>query len=99
MNPVTLFRVHAHPLTSGLSAQKYEGFGEVQKRRAFDRLLWLDREMAGREFVTGSTFTMADVVAETTVDFAKFVGIPLPAQATALAAWRARMKQRPSFRA
>ncbi len=99
MSPVTLFWVNAHPLTAGLSAQKYKDYGEAQKRRALDRLLWLDREMAGREFVAGSTFTMADIVAETAVDFAKFVGIPLPEQAPALTAWRMRMKQRPSFRA
>ena len=36
---------------------------------------------------------------ETVIDFAKFIGIPLPAEAAALAAWRARIKQRRSARA
>jgi glutathione S-transferase len=99
MNPVSLFWVNAHPLTADLSAQRYKDFGEAQKRRAFDRLLWLDREIAGREFVAGPAFSMADIVAETVIDFAKFVGIPLPEEAKTLAAWRARMRQRPSFRA
>jgi glutathione S-transferase len=99
MQPVSLFWVNAHPLTAGLSAQKYKDFGEAQKRRAIDRMLWLDREIGGREFVAGPAFSMADIVAESAVDFAKFVGIRLPEQATALAGWRARMKQRPSFRA
>ena len=41
----------------------------------------------------------SSVVAESTIDFAKFVGIALPEEAKALAAWRARIKQRPSCRA
>jgi glutathione S-transferase len=99
MHPIALFWVNAHPLTAGLSAQKHKDFGEAQKRRSFDRLLWLDREIAGREFVAGSAFSMADIIAETAIDFAKLIGIRLPEEATSLAAWRARMKQRPSFRA
>jgi glutathione S-transferase len=99
MTPISLFWVHAHPLTAQLSAQKHKEFGEAQKRRSLERLLWLDTEIAGREFITGATFTMADIIAESAVDFARFVGIALPEEATALHAWRARMKQRPSFRA
>src|SRR5262245_45998503 len=34
MNPVGLFWVNAHPLTAGLTGQKYKDFGEAQKRRA-----------------------------------------------------------------
>jgi glutathione S-transferase len=99
MTPISLFWVNAHPLTAGLSAQKYADYGEAQKRRAVDRLLWLDREIAGRDFIAGGAFSMADIIAESAIDFARFVGIPLPEEATALKAWRARMKQRPSFRA
>jgi len=99
MNPITLFWVNAHPLTAGLSAQKHKDFGEANKRRAVERMRWFDREIAGREFVAGPAFSMADIIAETTIDFAKFTGIALPEDAAALTAWRARMKQRPSFRA
>jgi glutathione S-transferase len=99
MTPVGLYWVNAHPLTAVLSAQKYKEYGEAQKRRAVERLSWLDRELADRAFIAGAAFSMADIIAETTIDFAKFVGIPLPETATALAAWRARMKARPSFRA
>jgi glutathione S-transferase len=99
MNPIGLFWVNAHPLTAGLGAQKHKDFGEAQKRRTVDRMRWLDREIAGREFMAGAAFSMADIIAESAIDFAKFTGIPLPEDAAALAAWRARMKQRPSFRA
>jgi glutathione S-transferase len=99
MNPIGLFWVNAHPLTAGLGAQNHKDFGEAQKRRTVDRMRWLDREIAGREFMAGAAFSMADIIAESAIDFAKFTGIPLPEDAAALAAWRARMKQRPSFRA
>lgn len=99
MVPVTMYWVHAHPLTAALTAQKHKDFGESQNRRASERMLWLDHEIAGREFIAGASFSMADIIAETTIDFAKFVGITLPEAATNLAAWRGRMKARPSFRA
>lgn len=99
MGPVSQYWIQAHPLTAGLSAQNHKEFGEAQKRYALDRMRWLDREIAGREFVAGAAFSMADIVAESVIDFARFTGITLPEEATALAAWRARMKQRPSFRA
>jgi glutathione S-transferase len=99
MTPVSLYWVNAHPLTAGLSGQKYAPYGEAQKRRASERMLWLDGEIAGRDFIAGPDFTMADIIAESVVDFAKFVGIPVPEEARALAAWRARIKQRPSCRA
>jgi glutathione S-transferase len=99
MTPVSMYWVHSHPLTAALSSQKHKEFGEAQKRHAIERMLWLDREIAGREFIAGAAFSMADIITESVIDFAKFVGIPLPENASALAAWRARMKQRPSFRA
>jgi glutathione S-transferase len=99
MSPVAAYWVHAHPLTAGLHAQNHKDFGEAQKRYAIDRMRWLDHEIAGCEHIAGSAFSMADIVAESVIDFARFVGIPLPEECAALAAWRARMKQRPSFRA
>jgi glutathione S-transferase len=99
MQAVGLFWVNAHPLTARLGPQKYKDFGEAQRRRAQERMLWLSGEIAGREFIAGATFSMADIVAETTIDFAKFVGIDMPGEATALADWRARIRARPSARA
>jgi glutathione S-transferase len=99
MTPVSMYWVHAHPLTAALSAQNHKEFGEAQKRYAIDRMRWLDREIAGRAFIAGDAFSMADIIAESVIDFAKFVGIALPEEANALASWRARMKQRASFRA
>ena len=62
-------------------------------------MIWLSGEIKDREYIAGDTFTMADIIAESTIDVAKFTGIQMPEEAVALAAWRARIRARPSSRA
>jgi glutathione S-transferase len=66
------------------------------KRIARDRLAWLERQMAGREFVCGSRFTLADILLYCFLNFAATVGQPLDSANANLAAWFARIKARPS---
>ncbi len=98
MTPVGMFWRHAHPLTAALLEQNRE-FGE-SNRDIFARVcLWLDRDLAdGRPFLAGP-YSMADIVAQTTLDFAAFTGLEPPAEATNLAAWRAGLAARPSANA
>jgi glutathione S-transferase len=61
-----------------------------------DNLQWLDGLMAGREFVAGSRFTVADVILFCAVDFGRSVGqVPDPALKN-VGAWFERMSKRPS---
>jgi glutathione S-transferase len=98
MTPVGMFWRHAHPLTAALLTQNRE-FGE-SNREIFARVcLWLDRELSdGRPFLAGR-YSMADIVAQTTLDFAAFTGLEPPAEATHLAAWREALAARPSANA
>ncbi|MDQ0463828.1 glutathione S-transferase [Caulobacter ginsengisoli] len=98
MTPVGMFWRHAHPLTAALLTQNRE-FGE-SNREIFARVcLWLDRELAdGRPYLAGR-YSMADIVAQTTLDFAGFTGLEPPAEATHLAAWREGLAARPSANA
>jgi glutathione S-transferase len=66
------------------------------KRIARDRLGWLDRQMAGREFVCGARFTLADILLFCFLDFAAGVGQPLDTANTNIAGWFGRIKARPS---
>lgn len=66
------------------------------KRIARDRLTWLDRQMAEREFVCGQRFTLADILLFCFLDFTATVGQPLDPANTNLAGWFARIKARPS---
>ncbi len=70
------------------------------KRIAADRLKWLDGQMSdGREYICGSRFTLADIHFYCMLDFAGQVGQPLDPANTHVAAWFARIGQRPSVKA
>ena len=96
MTPVGMFWRHAHPLTAALLTQ-YKDFGESNREAVSRVLRWLDRDLAdGRAFIAGETYSMADIVAQTTLDFAIFTGLEVPEDTPHLAAWRERVGARPS---
>jgi glutathione S-transferase len=57
---------------------------------------WLNDELQEREFLATNHFSMADIVALTTIDFAAFIGIETPPELTHLRAWHAKVSARPS---
>ena len=69
------------------------------KRIAADRLRWLDGQIAGKEFVCGDRFTIADMMLYCWVNFGSTVGQPLDPANTNIAAWFARISERPSTKA
>lgn len=69
---------------------------EGLKKIARDRLKWLDGQMAGKDFVCGKRFTLADILLYVFIDFGASVGQPLDPENKNLAAWLARVKARPS---
>lgn len=98
MMPVGQFWRHAHPRTAALLTQ-YKDFGESNKATYQGAQKYMDRELAGRDFVVGDTLTMADICLLSTVDFADWIGLPVEDEFENLVAWRARMKARPSANA
>ncbi len=89
---------HCHPLTAGLGGQIKEA-GEAGKKRAEFILNWLNEDLEGRDYFAGDSFTVADITALCVIDFATFVGIPIPDEATNLKAWHERVSARPSTKA
>lgn len=69
------------------------------KKIAQDRLKWLDGQMAGKEFIVGNRFTLADVLLYCFVDFGGQVGQPLNPEFKNIGAWFAKVKDRPSTKA
>ena len=98
MTPVGMFWRHAHPRTAALLTQ-YKDFGESNAETYKGAQRWLDRELEGREWLTGDSYSMADICLLTTVDFAKWIGLPLEEEHANLAAWHARAAGRPTSRA
>ncbi len=95
MSPVSNFWRHAHPRTAALLTQ-FKDFGESNRETYSNAQRWLDRELADRDFIAGDGFSMADICALSTVDFAHWIGLDIDAGRPHLAAWHGRIKSRPS---
>jgi len=96
MGPAGNFWRHAHPFTARVVVPQYKEFGEANQGAYEKALMWLDGELAGRDFVAGEVFTMADICALSTVDFADWTGLKVPEAAGNLRAWHGRVSARPS---
>ena len=95
MSPVGMFWRHAHPFTARLLNQFTE-FGQSNKA-SYDTVQgWLDSELDGRDVIVGGAYTMADICALCTVDFATWIGLPLREDLPHLKAWHDRVSTRPS---
>jgi glutathione S-transferase len=87
--------INTHKYTAHLATQ-YQDYGEASRGRSIKALHWLNDELKEREFLATDSFSMADIVALTTIDFATFIGIETPAELKHLHAWHARVSARPS---
>ncbi len=85
------FWVHGHPITAKLFPQ-IPAYGEFSKAKAVEALHWIDAQLAGKRFLCGDRFTMADIVLLTTVDFAAWIGVVDDGRN--LAEWRGRTNAR-----
>ena len=56
----------------------------------------LDTILAGRDYVGGAAFSIADITAYCTVDFAKWAKVEVPGDAADLQRWFAAIGERPS---
>lgn len=69
------------------------------KTLAQEKITWLDGLIAGRDFVVGSSLTLADILLYCTLDFGATVGQPLNRDNKNIVEWFARVKARPSAEA
>ena len=95
MPPVGAVWVHTHAFTAALPGRNAE-WGEANRPRVFDAMRYFDGALAGREFLAGLDYTIADILLLCALDFAGFVGMAMPAELSDLAAWHARVSARPS---
>jgi glutathione S-transferase len=64
------------------------------KTTAAEKLAWLDGLIAGREWIVGSRFTLADILLFAFLEFGAQVGQPLDAANANLTAWQKRVGAR-----
>ena len=72
-----------------------EGAAEL-KAIARDRILWLDGQIAGRDWIVPGRFSLADILLFCFLTFGTMVGQPIPEDAANIKAWFERVKARPS---
>ena len=58
-----------------------------------------EAELAGGAFVCGAGFSIADITTLVTVDFAKWIKLPIPESCVNLRRWHAEVSARPSAKA
>lgn len=66
------------------------------KATARDGLAWLDGLLAGKAWIAGDRFTIADIILYCALDFGRGVGQPFDPALANVAAWFARVAARPS---
>lgn len=66
------------------------------KACARDGLAAFDALLAGKTWLAGDRFTLADIMLYCLTEFGKMVGQPMPEDLANLAAWSARVAERPS---
>ena len=95
MTPVGAVWVHTHRFTAAIPGRNAE-WGEANRPRVDDAMRFFDASLETREFLAADSYSIADILLLTTVDFAGFIGIPMPEDLTHLQAWHARVSARPS---
>ena len=66
---------------------------------AADGSAWIDGQLAGKQWVCGNRFTLADIVLYNVLDFGAGVGQPLNPEHKNVSAWFERVGKRPSAEA
>ncbi len=89
---------NTHPFWKGRIPQSPD-YGEMCRSSAEKRIQWLNDEMAGREFVAGDRFTIADISALVAIDFGRISNIRIQPGQTNLERWHKAVSARPSAKA
>lgn len=87
---------HIHPAMKEWEVPQIAEWGEANKPKAVEFLGILDRELAGREFIAGDEFSIADITGMIAVDFMKPARIAVPEDLTNVIRWHRAVSARPS---
>ena len=87
---------HTHPHMAALEVPQVAEWGEANRPRVMKTLDFLDQELAGRPYIAGDTYTIADITALVATDLMKPAKIERPAHLANVARWYEAVKARPS---
>lgn len=96
MHAIGQIWMHTHPFTARVVVPQYTEFGESNRPKALAAMRRFDTALVGGAFLVGENYSVADIALLTTIDFASFIGVPLPDDVPALSDWHTRVSARPS---
>jgi len=90
---------NSHPAMKEMEIPQVPAWAEANKPRIMDFLAVLDRELAGRPFVAGRNYSVADITGLVAVDFMKPAKLAIPDGLNNVKRWHAEVSARPSAQA
>lgn len=90
---------HSHPAMAELEKPQVKEWAEANRPRVLKMLTWLDQELAGRPYIAGDEYTIADITALVAMDFMKPARIERPGDMKNVARWYEEVSSRPSAKA
>ncbi|OCW57909.1 glutathione S-transferase [Hoeflea olei] len=90
---------HTHPAMVEWEVPQLPDWGEANRPKALAFLEWLDTELAGRAFIAGDRYTIADITGLVAFDFMKPARIARPEHLTHVMRWYRAVSSRPSAQA
>ncbi|NML73289.1 glutathione S-transferase [Rhizobium sp. S-51] len=94
--PVAAAFRHLHPAMAEWEVPQVPAWGEANKPKALEFLKFLDQELAGRAFVAGPRYTIADITAMIAFEFMKPARITCPEEFAHVWRWFRDVQARPS---
>ncbi|GAA4115209.1 glutathione S-transferase [Aminobacter aganoensis] len=94
--PVGFAFRHIHPAMREWEVPQVPEWGEANKPKVLAFLALLDRELGGREFAAGDSYSIADITGLIAIDFMKPARIVVPEELSNVWRWYRALAARPS---
>ena len=97
MTPVGMVWIHGSPLTARVMKQQIPEVADQNRKIVNQYYGFLDGQLAEREYIASDAFSIADIVALCTLDFAdKLNALPHSPEQKHLTRWHEKVSSRPS---
>ena len=87
---------NGHPAFKVLESAQLSDQAAKCRAKALQEMVKLNGELAGRRFMAGDAFSVADITALCAIDFMKLARLRIPDECEHLARWHREVSARPS---
>lgn len=96
MVPTGMIWMHTHPFTARVMPHQFKDFGESNRVLVERAYALFDEALGEAPYLAGESYTMADILLLTTIDFGTFIGLTIAEGHARLNDWHRRVTARPS---